>query len=261
MTKLKHFDVLKIKHFVIFITFLYYISCQNNTELLTKIEGKQIVIDSADAIVDSIASFILPYHTHVEEVLDSALAYASWDITKTDGPYNTTAGNLMADIILEQAAPLFKSRTGKNLDFVLLNHGGIRSSITKGKVSARTAFEVMPFENNIVVVELRGKSVKDMLNYLIRSKRAHPVAGIQLVLNKDDSIKSLKIRGEPFEEEKNYYVATSDYLVSGGDDMVFFKDALEVTDIDYKIRSAMIDYFTKVDTLSPKVDLRYYKVE
>lgn len=261
MTKLKHFDGLKIKHFVLFVTIIHFSSCRQPKESPTRITGQQVVIDSTSGSVDSIAEFILPYHNHVEEVLDSTLAYAAWDITKTDGLYNTTAGNLMADIILEQAAPIFKNRTGKDLDFVLLNHGGIRSSISKGNVSARTAFEVMPFENNTVVVELSGTSVKEMLTYLIKSKRAHPVAGIQLVLNRDNSIKSLLIDGNPFDENKSYHVATSDYLVSGGDDMVFFKDALTVTDIDYKIRNAMIDYFTKVDTLAPKVDLRYYKVD
>ncbi|RRQ48498.1 hypothetical protein DZC72_12415 [Maribacter algicola] len=261
MAKLKHFECLKIQHFVIFITFVGVVSCHQSSSTLLKISGKQVVVDSTYVPVDSISEYILPYHEHVESVLDSTLAYAPWDISKVDGTYNTSAGNLMADIILKQAAPIFKSRSGKDLDFVLLNHGGIRSNISKGNVSARTAFEVMPFENSTVVVELTGKSVKEMLAYLIKSKRAHPVAGIQLVLDKDDRIQSLKIGGKPFDENRNYYVATSDYLVSGGDNMVFFKDALEVTDIDYKIRSAMIDYFTKVDTLSPKVDLRYYKVE
>lgn len=260
MTKLKHFDCLKIKHFVVFITIIGC-SCKEAPKKLSSITGEELKIDSTSLAADSLEQFILPYHNHVESVLDSTLAYAALDITKTDGSYNTTAGNLMADIILEQAAPIFKSRTGKNLDFVLLNHGGIRSSISKGNVSARTAFEVMPFENNTVVVELSGPSVKEMLTYLIHSKRAHPVAGIELILNKDDSIKSIKIQGLPFDTNRNYYVATSDYLVSGGDDMVFFKDALEVTDIDYKIRNAMIDYFTKVDTLAPKVDLRYYKLD
>ena len=261
MAKLKQFGCLKIKHFVVFITFYGMVACRQSPNVLSNIEGKQLEVDSTYAIVDSISKFILPYHNHVESMLDSTLAYASLDISKTDGIFNTTAGNLMADIILAQAGPIFKNRTGQDLDFVLLNHGGIRSGISKGKVSARTAFEVMPFENNTVVVKLSGKSVKEMLNYLIRSKRAHPVAGIQLILNTNDSIKSLIIQGEPFDENRNYNVATSDYLVSGGDDMVFFKDALEVTDIDYKIRNALIDYFTKVDTLAPQVDLRYYKVE
>jgi hypothetical protein len=56
-------------------------------------------------------------------------------------------------------------------------------------------------------------------------------------------------------------VATSDYLVTGGDNMTFFTEALSKTETDYKIRNAIIDYFSKVDTLTPKVDLRYYQLQ
>jgi len=58
--------------------------------------------------------------------------------------------------------------------------------------------------------------------------------------------------------ERTYNVATSDYLVSGGDNMGFFKNNTSVTNTDYLIRNAMIDYFKKVDTLAPKVDNRFY---
>jgi len=211
--------------------------------------------------VTSVKDFIEPYRIRVNQMLDSTLAYAPAKISKMDGAYNTTAGNLMADIMLSETNPIFKKRTGKDIDFVLMNHGGIRAIISKGKVSARTAYEVMPFENNISVVELDGKSVLQMITYIVQSKRAHPLSGIQVILNKDDSIKTLKIRGKPFDVEQHYYVATSDYLVSGGDDMVFFKNALSVTETDYKIRNAMIDYFSKVDTLVPTIDDRFYKIE
>lgn len=261
MAKLKHFIDLNIKHFVIYLTITLFFSCKQAPNTLSEIEAKQIPVDSSLVSVKEVADFITPYHTHVNATLDSTLAYAPYKITKTDGVYNTTAGNLMADIVLEQATPIFKNRTGKVLDFVLLNHGGIRSIISKGNVSARTAYEVMPFENSIAVVSLEGTAVLDMIAYLIKSKRAHPVAGIEIVLNDDDTLHSLQIQGKPFVKDKTYYVATSDYLVSGGDNMVFFKDAKNTTDIDYKIRNAMIDYFTKVDTLAPKVDNRYYKLD
>lgn len=261
MAKLKHFSILKIKHFVIFITIIFLTSCNETPKVISRIEGKKIAIDSTSQEITAVKDFINPYHDRVNVILDSTLAYAPYKISKTDGVYNTTAGNLMADIILVEAKPIFKNRTGKDIDFVLMNHGGIRSIISKGNVSARTAYEVMPFENNIAVVELDGESVLEMVNYLITSKRAHPLGGIQVILNKDNSVNSIKIQGEPFNIDKHYYIATSDYLVSGGDDMVFFKNALSVTDIDYKIRNAMIDYFSKVDTLSPKVDKRYYKLD
>lgn len=261
MAKLKHFKILKIKHFVVFVTIVFFASCKEAPKTLSRIEGKKIAIDSTSQEIAVVKDFINPYHNRVNAILDSTLAYAPYKISKTDGVYNTTAGNLMADIILSEAQPIFKKRTGNDIDFVLMNHGGIRSIISKGNVSARTAYEVMPFENSIAVVELDGESILEMVHYVITSKRAHPLGGIQVILNMDSSIHSIKIQGKPFNIDEHYYIATSDYLVSGGDDMVFFKNALSVTDIDYKIRNAMIDYFSKVDTLSPKVDNRYYKLD
>ena len=261
MTKLKHFRILYIKHFVIFITLCILTSCKQQSIGLTKIVATELIIDSTSKPVSGIENFILPYRERVNSILDSALAYAPYSISKTDGKYNTTAGNLMADLMLSEANPIFKKRTGKDIDFVLMNHGGIRSGISKGNVSARTAYEVMPFENNISVVELNGTSILELVDYLIKSKRAHPLSGIQIILNKDETVKSLKINNKPLDEKASYFIATSDYLVSGGDDMVFFKNGLSFTALDYKIRNAMIDYFSKVDTLLPKIDNRYFKLD
>jgi len=249
---------LKIQHFVTFITFWLITSCGESHLKLSKIEGNQVAVDSSLTIDQGVESFISPYRNRVNEILDSTLAYAPKTITKTDGAFNTSAGNLMADIILSEANPVFKSRTGKDIDLVLLNHGGIRSIISAGKVSARNAFEVMPFENNIAVVSMKGDAIRDMVSFLIASGRAHPIAGMQIVLNKDKSLKSATINGLPVDSDKTYYVATSDYLVAGGDHMGFFKSNIEVIDTEYRIRNAMIDYFKKVDTLFAEVDKRFY---
>lgn len=253
--------VLKIKHFVVFVTIIYLAACKEQPTVLTKINARQIALDSTLNQVDSIQLFIAPYQNRVNEVLDSTLAYAPKTLTKTDGVYNTSAGNLMADIVLSEASPIFKARTKNTIDFVLLNHGGIRSIISKGKVSARTGYQVMPFENSIVVVELSSKSVLEMVDFLIKSKRAHPIAGIQIILNANNKLKSLKIQGKPFVENRSYFVATSNYLVTGGDNMGFFKNMLSATNTDYLIRNAMIDYFKKVDTLKAVVDDRFIKMQ
>jgi len=258
MAKLKHFEILNIKHFVIFITIVFAFSCKKQPLTLQAIAARQLLIDSTSTEIKAIEDFITPYRNRIDVVLDSALAYAPYTISKTDGKNNTTAGNLMADIMLSEANPIFKSRTGMDIDFVLMNHGGIRAGISKGNVSSRTAYEIMPFENSISVVELDGKSVLALVDYLITSKRAHPIAGIQVILNVDETLNKINIQGKPFDKNSRYYVATSDYLVKGGDDMVFFKNGLSFTSLDYKIRNAIIDFFSKVDTLSPKIDDRYY---
>lgn len=250
---------LKIEHFVIFLT-ISVLSCRDATSL-AKIEGRQIGIEASIKSSDTIEKFVAPYRNRIDAMLDSALAYAPFTISKTDGSYNTTAGNLLADIMLSEAGPIFESRTGEKIDFALLNHGGIRSIIPKGKVTARSAYEMMPFENSIVVAKLNGTSVQNLVTYLRDSGRAHPISGLQVVLSKENEIQSIRIQGKLLDKNGSYNIATSDYLLNGGDDMVFFTDAEKVTPIDYKIRNAIIDYFTKMDTIAPIVDDRFYRIE
>ena len=252
---------LKNKHFVVIITIILFLGCRQSPFELTEISGKLLPIDRNISPQDSIGGFIAPYRSRIDQVLDSVLAYAPMNISKMDGPYNSSAGNLMADIILQEVNPIFKARTGKNVDFVLLNFGGIRSTISKGTISARNAFEVMPFENAIEIVELDGKTTRELVAFLIKSKLAHPIAGIQIIIDKKGDLMEVNIQGKPFDEDKTYYVATSDYLVTGGDRMEFFKNYISVTHSDYKIRNAMIDYFKKVDTLDAKIDDRFIQLD
>ncbi|MEJ1222161.1 5'-nucleotidase [Sediminicola sp. 1XM1-17] len=252
---------LKIQHFVIIITFGLFFSCKDNPKTLFKIEGRQIPITNTLVPVDSIAQFVSPYRNRINEVLDSTLAYASATFTTEDGPLNSSAGNFMADIVMSEAGPIFQKRTNKEIDFVLLNKGGIRSIISKGGVSARDMYQVMPFENTIVVVELSAKSVRDLITFLIQSKQPHPVAGIQIQLDRNGSLAAVNIQGMPFDEDRTYFVATSNYLANGGDNMNFFKNKISLTETDYLLRNAMIDYLRKTDTIVPLVDDRFIQTK
>lgn len=227
---------------------------------LHKIEGQQLNISDSLAIDQDVEAFIKPYREHVNKNLDSVLAYAVDTYSKKDGSLNTAIGNMMADAVYEQANPIFKSRTGEAIDFVLLNHGGIRAIISKGPVKTRTAYEVMPFENSVVVVKLKGAQVKELIDYLVMDKRAHPISRLQIILNQNGLLKSAKHDGKPIDFEKSYNVATNDYLYNGGDSMTFFgtNDSLYV--LDYKIRNVLIDYFTRIDTLNPIRDNRFIQL-
>ncbi|MCM4169754.1 hypothetical protein KCTC52924_03953 [Arenibacter antarcticus] len=249
--------ILKNKHFVTFITICVLHACRQPKPELKNISGKQIEINQSISASDSIEKFIAPYHHRINQILDSVLAYTPVTITKTEGQYNTSAGNLMADIVLEEVNPIFMSRTGNNIDFVLLNFGGIRSIISKGNITARSAFEVMPFENSVFVAELDGKAVRELVAFLITASVPHPIAGIQIVVDKNKALEEVNIQGKPFDENKTYFVATSDYLVTGGDRMNFFKNHISLTNTDYLIRNTMIDYFKRVDTVHAAIDNRF----
>lgn len=247
----------KYKPSLIAFIFLVIISCKTEKLHLNKIEGQRLDINDKVIPDEEIEAFIAPYKNRIERDLDSVLAYAVDTYSKTDGELNTAIGNLMADIIMLEGNPIFNKRTGKNIDMAVLNHGGIRAEIPKGAVSARTAYNVMPFENKIVVVGLKGNRINEVINYLVSRKRAHPISGLKISLDKNYNLISATINDEAIDENKTYYIATSDYLYNRGDNMTFFQPNEEFHDLDYKIRNAIIDYFKKTDTINPVIDDRF----
>ena len=242
---------------LILMILVFCFSCKTEKPGIAEISGERIPIDSTIKADPGIENFIRPYSAHINKTLDSILAYNPIDLDKNDGELNTAIGNLMADAVMEQANKIFKSRTGNSIDIVLLNHGGIRSTIPKGPVTSRTAYKIMPFENEVVIVEIKGEKVQDMLEYLKRNRTAHPLSGIEILVNKDYDLVHAKISGKDIELNENYFVATSDYLQQGGDNMVFLKDPINLYRLDYKLRNLFIDYFSVTDTLLTRRDNRY----
>jgi len=235
-------------------------SCKEKPAVRNKTQVTKITISDSITPVDSISTFIAPYRERVNTVLDLPLAYAPAVISKSDGTLNTSAGNLLADIILHKGNPIFNARTGKQIDVALINHGGIRAIISKGNVTARTAYEVMPFENTIQIASLKGTAIRSLISYLIAADQPHGIAGMQITLDPDKKLNAVNINGKPFDEDRIYYVATSNYLLNGGDNMGFFSESLEIHETEYLIRNAIIDHFKAVDTIHAKVDDRFIQL-
>lgn len=236
---------------------LYSCKTEPNASL-KKVEASAIKINLQTSPDSSVTAFIAPYKARIDKEMDSILAYAPENYSKKDSKYNTAIGNMMADAVFEMANPVFKSRTSYPFNAVLLNYGGIRAPITQGEVTTRTAYQLMPFENEVVVVELSGIQLKELFTYL-SSGTAHPISNLQLVLNPDNSIKKQLIQGTEIVDDETYFIATSDYLQNGGDNMTFLQKPISILHLDYKIRTALIDYFKKYDTIAPVRDDRFIK--
>lgn len=255
MVNLKNYnDVLKL--FVIFLTFFLVVSCSTQKYNVTKIEGKQIAITDKEKQDPQFDNFIKPYRDHIDNDLNTVLAYCPETLDKSTGKWQTPIGNLFADVTLQRGNPIFLAREKKNIDFCILNQGGIRSILPKGNVTTRTAYEIMPFENSLVVIALKGEQVFELVDYFIAAKKPHPLSGITFTITKNNTAKNILVQGKPVEKDTIYYVATNDYLANGGDNMNFFKKGIHTYDLDYKLRNVLIDYFKEVDTVTAKNDVR-----
>lgn len=257
MVNLKKYNAL-LRYFVLILTVFFFLSCAEKKLHLNKIEGKQIPITEALSQIDSIDQFIAPYRKHIDEDLNTVLAFAPENIDKK-GVWQTKIGNLQSTITLAAADKVFKLRENKNVTICILNNGGIRAIINKGNVTTRTAFELMPFENNLVVVALKGEQILEMVNYIIKEKKPHPLAGMTFTIDKNDVAKNILVQNQPLDLQKTYNVATNDYLFNGGDNMNFFKKFVQMYDLNYKVRNVWIDYFKEVDTIPVVTDIRIVK--
>ena len=197
---------------------------------------------------------------HVEEEMSKVLSQNANDLVKDrkHPRLNTAISNLFGDATYEIVSPIYKKRTGNDIDFVLMNWGGIRADLAKGPVTVGDAYALMPFENEVVIVTMKGEKVQELVDYLIKHRLPHPLSKqVALQITQDGKIVKFTINGKPFDPNATYRVATSDYLFNGGDAMYFFGNPIQKEDTGYKIRNVLIDYFKQTDVIDAKEDHRF----
>ena len=243
------------KIWILFFFSFLIIACKNNSYEVSKINAKQLKIVDEVNQDSSIIQLFTPYKKKMTKEITKSLSFSTKILERTDGNLQSTLGNLVADLSYEKANELFKNKTGKTVDFSMSNYGGIRAAIMKGDVTVSNAFELMPFDNTIVVVELNYDKIKALFNYFVAKKRAHPLSkNIQLTIENDSY--NVLINGKPIKKDRTYFVATSNYLQKGGDGMIFFSEPESLFDSNFLIRDAIVDYFESKDTLRANLDDR-----
>lgn len=205
----------------------------------------------------TVTNLINVYKDSIDLKLDNVIGFSKGLYTKDDysnTKFNSSLGNLIADIIYKQADSVFYKSFGNNIDFVLQNHGGIRSSLLEGEIKLTDAYKILPFENEIVVLEISKEVFDEMVLFLSNEKFPHPISGFSIMDDKAliDKEKSLNDK---------FFLATNDYLLSGGDNMFFLERNSRVFNLGYSLRDAFIDYTINEEDLESKVDNRFIRNE
>ena len=142
--------------------------------------------------------------------------------------------NWAADMLLEAT----EEATGRKADFSVINFGGIRTSLGVGEVLKDDLVSMFPFKNYVTYVRLSGKDVKVIFERFAAG-RSEAFGGARLVVE-DGKISSLEIGGQPFDERKEYGLATIDFLLDGGDGHNLAKNAKELIITDVKVGDVML---------------------
>ena len=169
--------------------------------------------------------------------MNEVLIVSAEEFPKERGIPETKLGNLVADLSLEIANKLYNPTDNHNIDFCLLNNGGLRTSLPKGEITRGKIFELMPFENELVVVTITKPNLVTLIEYL-KSVGGQPISG-GLTIKSESGIADVVADWSNYRSIK---ILTSDYLANGGDNMNFFLNPIKIEPIGIKLRDAIIQY-------------------
>lgn len=162
--------------------------------------------------------------------------------------------NFLSDQLLAKANELSK----EPVDLAIINLGGIRAPLNEGNVTIASIYRIMPFENELVFLKLKGKDLREIFENIAGSG-GEGVSNVKLEIFQD-KISSLTIGGKQLVDDGVYIVATMDYLAEGNSGMTSFLKAIERYNTGIRIRDVYIEQIEKItaggETLNSSLDGR-----
>ncbi|ARA94369.1 hypothetical protein AWN76_015235 [Rhodothermaceae bacterium RA] len=171
-----------------------------------------ITISDSLAPDAALERLIQPYRDHLEATTAEVIGTAAVALTKSEP--ESLLGNLAADALLAAA----QTATGTPADLAVTNNGGLRVSLPAGPITLGQIYELMPFENTVVVLTLTGAEVDSLARQIARLG-GEPIAGWSFRITPDEQAADVRVDGRPLDPNRTYRVATIDYLADGGGGM------------------------------------------
>lgn len=229
------------------------LSCKTTPLQVSNVQPqKNISINNELKNDEEFVKVIEPYKQRLDQEMNQKISYTDTDLTKQGD--NSNLGNLLADFTFDGADEWAKNNLKRNIDAALINIGGIRTTIGKGDIMLKSVFEVMPFENEVIIVKMKGADLQGLFDYYAKTQVNNPVSHLYIETDNGKLTQSL-INGKTVNPNQEYYIATSDYLALGGDNMRFFAKG-EAIPTGIKLRDLFIDYFKKNPEVKANTDVR-----
>jgi 2',3'-cyclic-nucleotide 2'-phosphodiesterase (5'-nucleotidase family) len=188
------------------------------------------------------AAVVAPYTAKVRE-LDTPIGKLAGELKK-GGVGAGSLGNFVADALRARAS----AKLGQPVLLAITNSGGLRKNeIAAGPLSASDIYELLPFENALVALDLTGEQLLSFLKVVVSHRDAQSGARIVYGTNgKEDGLVAAQLGGpgalKEVDPRATYTIVTIDYLVNRGGDYSILKEAKNVRPLGLTMRDAVIDY-------------------
>ena len=163
-------------------------------------------------------------------------------------------GNMIADGLLE-----YGRQQGWKSDVAFYNMAGVRASLPAGPITYGQLYQVLPFSNVVMNLDLTGKQLKAVFEAASGSAGRLHAGGASWTYHFENPagsrLLSATVGGQPITDGRVYHVVTIDYLYGGGDGHTEFKESTNPIYGDIEV-DAIAAYMTAHSPLDPKVEGR-----
>ncbi len=222
---------------LVIFTILIFISCQPQRYSVASMKGEIIEMNNSyDQNPNKELKELVDQH---KDVLDKLMGEKVGESASlmTYGYPESPLTNFTSDAMKAYGDKQLKD----GADVAVMNVHGHRATMPKGVITLGNLYEIYSFDNTIVFLKLKGKDLNRIFNSYARMGGSGISSNVKLII-KDKKVKSVRINGQPVDENKVYNIVTLDYLADGNNGMDAFLDAVEINNTGITLRDMMIKY-------------------
>lgn len=212
------------------------VACSSKQYNVTRATSAKIAIDaSTEELADkNYETYLQPVKQKIDTEMNIVIGQAA-ETMKAHAP-ESLLSNFSADVYKLSATEYLK----QPVDIGIVNLGGLRTEIPAGNITIRTVFELMPFENELVILWLKGDKLDELLQFFAKVG-GEGVSGIRMTIANNKAV-DITINGQALDADKLYSIATNDYLAGGNDKMGQLAMYEKRVNTRIKVRNMLLDY-------------------
>jgi len=221
--------------YISFLTFLLA-GCTSTKTHIVDLDYQRVDLESGLEADPSIEQIVAPYKLTLGNEMDEVIAQNEKGLKKQKP--NSSLGNWFADVLHKASSELLN----EEVDFAAQNYGGIRiPTLPSGPVTVGKIYELMPFDNMLIIVEADGETTKKLIDR-IADYGGWPISsGLSFSLDENRKATDILIKGQALDINKTYKIALPDYIANGGDECEFLNSQKQKNSGVF-VRDAIINY-------------------
>ena len=221
----------------------FALSCSSSYKT-EKIQYSNYRIQQTAVESSSLTPIIKPYADSVNKLMNAVIGYNEKSLERKK--QGNTLGFFITDAYLEMA----RQKVNPKVDAAFMNYGGIRlPDLPEGVITRGKIYELMPFDNLMVLLKVKGSQLKQYLDTLAAGEGVVE-AGITMQIA-DKTAKQVMIDGKPLDPDADYIIAHSDYVAMNSN---LLKNIDRKTN-GYLLRDAIIDYIRFINGQNKKISV------